>query len=80
MAVVESTPRLDPRRARPHESLPLDLFRNAQGFLIRDTVSITADTLNMGQIAYETEFLKEHVVILQCVKECGRPSNGGGWL
>jgi hypothetical protein len=77
---AEGSSKLNPKRPRPQETLPSGIFRNAKGLLIRDSVSIAASALNMEQIDHESKFLKEHVVILQLVKERGRAYNGSGWL
>jgi hypothetical protein len=63
--------RLDPRRPTPHENLWPGLFRNPNGLLIKEHVSILALTLSMDRVAHEATFLKDHIVILNFMKKPG---------
>jgi hypothetical protein len=73
---------LDPRRPTPGETLPRGWFRNPNGLLIRDQVSVPALKLNVEHVTHEIAFLKEHVVILHFLEELGlrRLQNQDGWI
>jgi hypothetical protein len=70
----------DLRWPSPLKSLPKDVFRNHSGLLICDRVTIQTLVLNVDRVSYETEFLKEYVVIIRFAKVGGQHETRRAWL